>query len=47
MTKWTVLKELLLIKQVRQKSVIFVTIDIFWIKDLTFNFIFVMDIMMY
>ena len=33
----TFLEELILIKQVHQKNVIFVAIGIFWIKDLSFK----------
>ena len=42
MIKSTFLNEEILIKQVDQKSVIFVTIDIFWIKGLSLNHMFVM-----
>ena len=41
------LKELMLIRQVHQKNLIFVTIGIFQIKGLSFNRMSVMDIMMY
>ena len=41
------LKELMLIKQAHQKNAIFVTINIFKIEDLSFNCMFVMDVMMY
>ena len=33
----TFLKEFMLMRQVHQKSVIFATIGIFWVKDLSFN----------
>ena len=41
------LKELMLIKQVHQKSVIFVTIGIFEITLLSFNQISAIDVMIY
>ena len=41
------LKELMLIRQVNQKSVIFVTISILYIKALRFNQMSAMDAMIY
>ena len=43
----TFLKELMLIRQVHQNSVIFATIGIFYIKALTFNQMSAMDAMIY
>ena len=43
----TFLKELMLIKQVHQESVIFVTIGVFEIKILSFNQISAIDAMIY
>ena len=45
MTELTFLKELILIRQANQKSVIIVTIDIFKIKGLNFNHMYVIDAM--
>ena len=36
----------MLIKQVIQKSILFATIDILWIKDLNLNHLFVIVVMM-
>ena len=47
MIELTFLKELILIKQVHQKGVIFVTIGIFEIKGLSFNQMSSMYVMMY
>ena len=41
------LKDLMLIRQANQKSVIFVTIGIFYIKALSFNQMSAMDAMIY
>ena len=41
----TFLKESMLIRQTNQKSAIFVTIAIFYIKALSFNQMYAMDIM--
>ena len=41
------LKDLMLIRQANQKSVIFVTIGIFYIKTLSFNQMSAMDAMIY
>ena len=43
----TFLKELMLIKQANQKRAIFVTIGIFKVKDLNFNYIPAMDATIY
>ena len=45
--KFTLPKELILIKQVNQKSAIFVTIGIFQMKGLSFDHIYAMDAMIY
>ena len=47
MIELTFLKELLLIKQTNQNSVIFVTVDIFSIKVLNFNQMSAIDAMIY
>ena len=47
MIELTFLKELMLIKQVHQKSVILVTIDISWIKVLSFNQMSAIYVMIY
>ena len=47
MIELTLLKELILIKQMYQNSVIFVTIDIFKIKSLNFNHMFAVAVMTY
>ena len=39
MIEFTFLKESMLIKQLNQKSVIFVTIGVFWIKVLSFKYV--------
>ena len=41
------LKELTLIRQVNQKSVIFVNINIFWMKALNFKYMYAIDAMIY
>ena len=41
------LEELILIKQVHQKNVIFVAIGIFWIKDLSSNGMSTTDVIIY
>ena len=38
---------LMLIRQVNQESVIFTTIDIFWVKGLSFNQMSAMDVRMH
>ena len=43
----TFLKELMLIRQVNQKHAIFVTIGIFQVKDLNFNYMPAMDATIY
>ena len=43
----TFMKELILIKQVHQKKVIFVTSGIFLRKGLSFNHMYVIDAMIY
>ena len=47
MIELTFMKELLLIKQTNQNSVIFVTVDIFSIKVLNFNQMSAIDAMIY
>ena len=47
MIELTLLKELILIKEVHQKSAIFVTIGILKIKSLIFNHMSAMDAMIY
>ena len=47
MIELTFLKELMLIRQAHQKSVIFVTSDIFLKKGLSFNQMFAKDAMIY
>ena len=47
MMELTFLKELMLGKQTNQKSAIFVTIDILYIKDLSFNRTSATDVMIY
>ena len=47
MIELTFLKELLLIKQTNQNSVIFATVDIFSIKVLNFNQMSAIDAMIY
>ena len=47
MIELTFLKELILIKQVHQKSAIFVTIGIFLKKGLNFKHMYVIDAMIY
>ena len=47
MIELTLLKELILIKQVQRKSAIFVTIGIFKINGLSFHRISGMSVMMY
>ena len=47
MIELTFLKELMLIKQVYQMSAIFVTISIFKIQGLSFNWMSAMIVMMY
>ena len=44
MIELTFLKELVLIRQANHKSEIFVTIGIFYIKDLSFNHIYAIDV---
>ena len=46
MIEQTFLEELILIKQVQQKNVIFVAIGIFWIKDLSFKSASAIDVIM-
>ena len=43
----TFLKELMLVGQANQKSAIFITIGIFWLKGLSFNQMSSMDAMTY
>ena len=43
----TLLKELMLIRQTNQKSAIFITIDVFLIKHLSFNEMSAMAVMTY
>ena len=47
MIELTFLEELILIKQVHQKNVIFVAIGTFWIKDLSFKGMSAMDVIIY
>ena len=47
MIKLTFLKELLLTKQVQRNRSIFVTIGTFWIKNVSFNHIYAMAVIMY
>ena len=47
MIELMLLKELMLIKKMRQKSVIFITIDIFQVIDLSFNQMTAVDVMIY
>ena len=47
MIEFTFLKELMLIRQVHQKSVIFVTFSTFYTKGLTFNLMSAMGFTMY
>ena len=47
MIELTFLKELMVIRQVNQKSVIFVTIGIFEIKDLSFSHMYAIDVMIW
>ena len=47
MMELTFLNELMLIRQANQKSTIFVTIDIFQIKDLSFHHIYATDTIIY
>ena len=47
MTELIILNKLILIKQVYQKSAIFVTTGNFWIIGLSFNHIYVMAVIMY
>ena len=47
MIELTFLKELMLIRQANQKSAIFVTIGIFKVKSLSFNYIYAIDAMIY
>ena len=47
MLEFTFLKELILIKQVHQKSLIFVTFAILLIKELRLNHMYAMAVMIY
>ena len=47
MIESTFLKKLMLIRQANQKSAIFVTVGIFYIKTLNFNQMSAMDAMIY
>ena len=47
MIELTFLEELILMKQVHQKNVIFVAIGVFWIKDLDFKGMSATDVIIY